>query len=67
MFWIGMVVGFIVCIVIARIIASKLGNMSWDEWCDCAMLICDAGQNRESTITVMANDEFVGAYTLEEK
>lgn len=67
MFWIGMVVGFIVCIVIARIIASKLGNMSWNEWCDCAVLMCEAGQNRESTIMVCGDNGFVETYTLEEK
>lgn len=72
MFWIGIIVGIIVAIVVGTVgltlLCMKVSNMSLKEMGECGCLMIEAGNNRESTIMWhdAAYNEF-GSVDLPEK
>lgn len=71
MFVIGLIVGFVLggVLITAGLVACsmKLYNLSWQEVEDTFGLLYEAGNNRESTLTLTKDGTIVDAVTLEEK
>lgn len=71
MFWIGLIVGFIIggiaWFAFSYVFSLKMTNMSWNEFEDSVQFLIEAGNNRESKMTLHYNDEDRNVLTFEEK
>ncbi len=71
MFWIGLIVGIIIgwigSMVFHVLVGLRKANMNLVEFINFAGLAIDAGNNRESTITVTHNGEVLDELVLEEE
>lgn len=71
MFWIGLIVGAIVgwfgSAAFHLWYGMRATNMNWDEYTDYCALGVEAGNNRESTITVTHDGEVLNELVLEEE
>lgn len=71
MFWIGLIVGIIIGWIGSMVFhvwsAMRKANMSLVEFISFACLAIDAGNNRESTITVTHEGEVLNELVLEEE
>ena len=70
MFWIGLIVGIVLCVVlyyVAYLYVTHDICSSPDEYWDCIRAIYEATQNRESIITVGHNGEVIYDVALLER
>lgn len=71
MFWIGFIVGIVIGVIgysITTVLgAMRITNMSFDEFWGSTELLIEAGNNRESKITLHYDDEDRNVLTFEEK
>lgn len=70
MFWIGMIVGIIVTIVIAFgvfAVCCKITGVDRDEARNTQNLIATAITNRESTMVLLREGDYLGSVRFEEK
>ena len=67
MFWIGLIVGAFAWAAFTIVFTLKVTNMSYKEFEDSVGLLIEAGNNRESTLSVHYDDACQNVMTFEEK